>query len=73
MIGGIITDGGGGIAPLFAQAEEDIDAQLDWTCCGGLRAEVGDGLTADGIILIVKGDENFGGLAEMLGGGFPRE
>ena len=26
MIGGIITDGGGGIKPLVAQAEEDVDA-----------------------------------------------
>ena len=30
MIGGIISDGGGGITPLVTQAEEDVDAGLDW-------------------------------------------
>ena len=29
MIGEIITDGGGGITPLIAKAEEDVDAGLD--------------------------------------------
>ena len=53
MIGGIIADGGGGTTPLVAQAEEDVDARLDWAGCGGLRTELGDGLTADGILLIV--------------------
>ena len=44
MIGGIIADGGGGITPLVAQAEEDVNARLDWAGCGGLQTEVGDGL-----------------------------
>ena len=30
MIGGKTTDGGGGIASPVAQAEEDVDAHLDW-------------------------------------------
>ena len=34
---------------------------------------MGDSLTADGILLIVKGDENLGGLAEMLGRSAPGE
>ena len=34
---------------------------------------MGDELTACGILLIVKGDENVGGLAEMLGVGVPGE
>ena len=63
MIGGIIADGGGGIAPLVAQAEEDVDARLDLAGYSGLRTEVGDSLTADGVLLIVKGDDNLGGLA----------
>ena len=60
MIGEIIADGGCGITPLVVQAEEDADARLDWAGCGGLRTEVGDGLTLDGILLIVEGDEKFG-------------
>ena len=67
MIGGIITDGGGRITPLIAEAEEDVDACLYWAGCGGLGAEVGDGLTADGILLIVEGEDNLSCPAEMLG------
>ena len=37
MIGGIIADGGGVIAPLVAQAEEDVDARLDLAGYSGLR------------------------------------
>ena len=73
MIGGIIADGGGGITTLIAQAEEDADAHLDWEGCGGLRTEAGDGLAADGILLIVEGDDNLGGLAEILSGSVPGE
>ena len=73
MIKGKISDGGGEISSLVVQAEEDIDARLDWAGCGGLRTEVGDGLTADGILLIVEGDDNLDGLAEMLDGSIPEE
>ena len=34
---------------------------------------MGDGLTADGIILIVEGDENSFGIAKIIDGGVPRE
>ena len=68
MIGEEIADGGGGIASPAAQAEEDVDDRLDWAGCDGLRTEVLDGLTADDILLIVKGDEKLGGLAELLDG-----
>ena len=73
MIGGKISDGGGGISSLVAQAEENVDARLHWAGYGGLRTEVRDCLTKDGILLIVKGDENLGGLAEFLSRGIPRE
>ena len=51
----------------------DVDARLDWAGCGELRPEVGDGLTADGILLIVYGDDHLCGMAEMLGRGIPGE
>ena len=61
MIGGIIANGGGDIRPLVAKAEEDGNARLDWAGSGGLGTEVGDGLSADGILLIVDGEENLSG------------
>ena len=73
MFGGEIDDGGGGIASQVAQAEEGVDIRLDWSGCGRIRPEVGDSLTADGILLIVEGDESLCGIAEMLDGGVPRE
>ena len=73
MIGGIITYGGGGITPMAVKAEEDVNARLDWAGCGGLGTEVGDSLAADGILLIVEGDKNLIGPAEMLGGSVPGE
>ena len=73
MIRGEIADGGGDIASLVAQAKEDVNACLDWEGCNRLRTEVGDSITVDGIILIVEGDNNLVGLAEMLGGGVPGE
>ena len=68
-----IAEGGGGIASLALHTEEDIYARIDWSGCGGLRTEMGDSLTMDGIILIVEGDDNLGGLSEMLGGSVPGE
>ena len=58
MIGGIITDGGGRSTPLVAEAENDVDTCLDGAGCGRLGTEVGDCLTADGILLIVEGEDN---------------
>ena len=66
MIGGKIADGGGGIASLVVQPEEDADARLDWAVCSRLRTEVVDSLTTDRILLIIKGGNNLGGLAEIL-------
>ena len=73
MIGGKFSDGGGGITPLVAEAEEDVDACFDRAGCGGLGAEVRDGLTADGILLIVEGEDNLSYTAEMLGRSVPWE
>ena len=73
MIGGEITDRGGGIVSLVLHAEEDINACLDWPGCSGLRTKVGDSLTADCILLVVEGDDNLGGLEEMFSGIVPGE
>ena len=63
MIRGKIADGSGGIATLVAQTEEDFDACLEWEGYGRLRTEMVDGLTMDGILLVVKGDDNLSGQA----------
>ena len=73
MIGGIITDGGGRSTPLVAEKEEDVDACLDRAGCGGLGAEVGDGLAADGILLIAEGEDNLSCPEEVLSGSVPGE
>ena len=73
MIRGIIADGGGRSTPSVAEAEEDVDAGPDRAGCGRLGAEVRDGLTADGILLIVEGEDNLSCPAEMLGGSVPGE
>ena len=71
MIGGEISDVGGGISSLVAPAEGYVGDRPGWVGYGGIRSEVGDGITADSIILIVKGDDNLCGIAETLGGGVP--
>ena len=58
-----IADGGGGIASLITQVEENADAHLEWAGCVRLSTEVGDGLTTDGILLVVEGDANLLGMA----------
>ena len=73
MIGGIIADGGGRSTPSVAEAEEDVNAGPDRAGCGRLGVEVRDGLTADRILLIVKGEDNLSCPAEMLGGSVPGE
>ena len=73
MIRRKIAGGDGRIASLVVQAEEDVDTRLDWAGCSRLRTEVRDCLTADGILLIVEGDDNFCGMAEMLSGNVPGE
>ena len=73
MTGAKIADGGGGITSPAAQVEEYVGVRLDWAGWGGLRPEVGDGLTADGILLIVEGDKNLCGIAEMPSRGVPRK
>ena len=73
MIGGIIADGGGRSTPLVAEAEEDVDTGPDGAGCGGLGAEVGYGFSADGILLIVEGEDNLSCPAKMIGGSVPGE
>ena len=39
---GIVADGGGSWAPMFAHAKEDVDPFSHWVGCCRLRSEVGD-------------------------------
>ena len=58
---------------MVAETEKDVDACLDVAGCGGLGVEVGDSLTADGILLVVEGEENLSCPGETLGGSIPGE
>ena len=50
---------------MFLQAEEDADARLNWAGCRRLRSEMRDGLTLDGILLVVQGEDNMGDVLEL--------
>ena len=43
----IVANWGGGGASMFLQAEEDVDARLNWTGSQALRSEVRPSLTSD--------------------------
>ena len=58
---------------MVTEAEKDVDAWLDGAGYCRLGAEVGEGLTADGILLIVEGEDNLSCPAEMLGRSVPGE
>ena len=45
---------------MFSQAEEDVDARSNWAGCWALRSEMRDGLTSDGVLLVVEGEDNLG-------------
>ena len=41
-------------------AEEDVDASSNWLGGRALLSEVRDGLTSDGILLVVQSEDNLG-------------
>ena len=51
---------------MFLQVEEDIKSRSNWAGCWGLRSEVRDGLTLDGILLVVQGEGDLGGMLKLL-------
>ena len=58
---------------MFLHAEGDFDVRSDWAGCQRLRYEVRDGLTLDGILLVVQGEDDLCGVLEVLGWGVGRE
>ena len=58
--GGVVTDCGGGITAMLSLAEEDIDPCSNWAGGWALRSEVRDGLTPDGVLLVVQGEDDLG-------------
>ena len=60
MRGRVVTDCGGGVTAMLSLAEEDVDARSNWAGSRALRSEVRDGLTSDGILLVVQGEDNLG-------------
>ena len=72
-MGGVVADCGGHITAMFAQTEEDVDAHLNWADGQELQSEVQDGLTLDGALLVVQGEDDLGDVLEPpdrgIGGG----
>ena len=68
----IVINRSRGIESLFLQSEEDVGACLDRAGGRGFRSEVRDSLPSDGILLVVKGDEDLGGMLKSLNGGIGR-
>ena len=64
--GRVVTGWCGRVASVFLQVEEDIKSRSNWAGCWGLRSEVRDGLTLDGILLVVQGEGDLGGMLKLL-------
>ena len=54
---------------MLLHAEEDINTRSDWAGQQGLWSEVRYGLTLDGVPLVIQGEENLGGVLEVLNRG----
>ena len=64
MRGRVVSDCGGRITVILPLAEDDVDARLNWAGGWALRSEVRDGLTSDGILLVVQSEDNLGDVIE---------
>ena len=56
--GRVVADCGGRITAMLSQVEEDVDAHSNWAGGRSLRSEVRDGLTSNGILLVVQGEDD---------------
>ena len=72
LSGRVVADWGGGVASIFSQTEEDVDAHSKWACCGRLQSEVRYGLTFDGILLVVQGEDDLCDRLKLLDRGVCR-
>ena len=51
---------------MFSQSEEDFDVLSNWAGFRALRSEVRDGLTSDGVLLVVQGEDDLCDVLEPL-------
>ena len=51
---------------MFSHVDEDVDACSYWEEFRGLQSEVTDGLTSDGILMVVQGEDDLCGVLEVL-------
>ena len=66
MRGRVVDGCGGRVASMLLQAEEDVDALLNWAGCWGIRSEARDGLTSDDVLLVVQGEDDLGDMLKPL-------
>ena len=65
----VVSDCGGRVASMFLQVEEDVDACSNWLGSWRIRSEVRDGLTLDGVLLVVQGEDDLGDVLKLLNRG----
>ena len=58
--GRVVADCDGGIIAMLSLAEEDFDDRSNWAGGQALLFEVRDGLTLDGILMVVQGEDDMG-------------
>ena len=73
LSGRIVADWGGDRVSVFSQGEKDVDARLNWAGFWGLWSEVRYGLTSDGILLVVQGEDDLCGMLKVPGQGVDKE
>ena len=72
-MGYAVADQSGGVPSLFLQSKDDIESCSDREGGQGLRLEVRDGLTSDGALMVVQGDDSLGSVLELLDGGIGKD
>ena len=69
----VVADCGGRVTAMLLLAEEDVDARSNWGGGRALRSEVRDGLTSDGILLVVQGEDDLSDVLEPPDWGIGKE
>ena len=62
--GRVFANCGGPITAILSLVEEDVDTRSNWAGGRTLQSEVRYGLTPDGILLVIQGEDDLGDMLE---------